>query len=350
MLSLSSSLSRNICGNLKSKVIHQLYRRAFSSIARLGGPKVAFVGLGNMGLQMALNIAKHKDDDTHLSVYDLQESSVSTFFQRIEKIEPTLITAASDLTSVGESNPNIVISSLPTCEASEVVVSSIVQSLPKSEDKGCTFIDTSTIAPNISKKLHRLVISASPLHNYVDAPVSGGVNGATDGSLTFMVGCSSDQTLEKIQPILNNMGKKVIPCGGPGSGSAVKLCNNQALAAQMLGICEAMNLGEALRVDPAVLADVMNVSTAKCWSSEVNNPHPEAAKNIGSGASVNDYEGGFGTSLMLKDLNLSVSAGEEEGLCLPVAGISRDLYRMACLHGYGAKDFGVLLQFLKGRK
>jgi len=332
--------------------MHQLHRRVFSSTTRLGYQRVVFVGLGNMGLQMALNIAKHKDDGTHLSVYDLHESNVSNFFQKIKKLDDTttLTTAAIDLTSIGESSPDIVISSLPTCEASEVVVGSIVQSLPKSDDKGCTFIDTSTISPNISKKLHHLVTSVSPLHDYVDAPVSGGVKGATDGSLTFMVGCSSDQTLERIQPILNNMGKKVIPCGGPGSGSAVKLCNNQALAAQMLGICEAMNLGEALGVDPAVLADVMNVSTAKCWSSEVNNPHPEAAKNIGSGASANDYEGGFGTSLMLKDLNLSVSAGEEEGLCLPVAGMSRDLYKMACLHGYGAKDFGVLLQFLKGRK
>ena len=346
---IALSLSRHLCGNnLKSKLVHQLHRRAFSSTTRLGYQRVAFVGLGNMGLQMALNIAKHKDDDTHLSVYDLQESNVSRFFENIK--DTTLTTAASDLTSVGESNPDIVISSLPTCEASEVVVSSIVQNLPKPDDKGCIFIDTSTISPNISKKLHQLVTSKSPLHDYVDAPVSGGVKGATDASLTFMVGCSSGKTLERIQPILNNMGKKVIPCGGPGSGSAVKLCNNQALAAQMLGIAEAMNLGEALGVDPTVLADVMNVSTAKCWSSEVNNPHPEAAKNVGSGASANDYEGGFGTSLMLKDLNLSVSAGEEEGLCLPVAGMSRDLYRMACLHGYGAKDFGVLLQFLKGRK
>ena len=118
----------------------------------------------------------------------------------------------------------------------------------------------------------------------------------------------------------------------------------------MLGICEAMNLGDALGVDPTVLAGVMNVSTAKCWSSEVNNPHPLAAKAIGSGASANGYKGGFGTALMLKDLNLAVDAGEEEGLALPVAGLTRDLYRMADLHGYGTKDFGVLLEFLKGGK
>ncbi|KAL7531976.1 hypothetical protein ACHAXR_004347, partial [Thalassiosira sp. AJA248-18] len=202
----------------------------------------------------------------------------------------------------------------------------------------------------VSKKLSQLVTSVSPCHDYVDAPVSGGVRGATDATLTFMVGCSSSETFSTIQPLLQRMGKGIIPCGGSGSGSAVKLCNNAALAAQMLGICEAMNLGDALGVDPATLAGVMNVSTAKCWSSEVNNPHPAAAIAIGSGASANGYEGGFGTALMLKDLNLAVDAGEEEGLALPVAGMSRDLYRMANLHGYGKKDFGVILQFLKGIK
>ncbi|KAL9186567.1 hypothetical protein ACHAXT_005805 [Thalassiosira profunda] len=207
---------------------------------------------------------------------------------------------------------------------------------------------SSPISPNISKKLHRLVTSLSPHNDYVDAPVSGGVKGASDATLTFMVGCNSPETLAAIRPLLQRLGKGVIPCGGPGSGSAVKLCNNAALAAQMVGICEAMTLGEKLGVDPAVLAGVMNVSTAKCWSGEVNNPHPAAAKAIGSGASANGYKGGFGTALMLKDLNLAVDAGEEEGVAQPVAGLTRDLYRMATLHGYGEKDFGVMLQFLKG--
>lgn len=109
-----------------------------------------------------------------------------------------------------------------------------------------------------------------------------------------------------------------------------------------------MNLGNALEVDPTVLAGVMNVSTAKCWSSEVNNPHPAVAKSLGSGASANRYEGGFATALMLKDLNLAVDAGEEEGLALPLAGLTRDLYKLASLHGYGSKDFGVMLDFLRG--
>ncbi len=109
-----------------------------------------------------------------------------------------------------------------------------------------------------------------------------------------------------------------------------------------------MNLGNALGVDPTILAGVMNVSTAKCWSSEVNNPHPAVAKDLGIGASANGYEGGFATALMLKDLNLAVDAGEDEGLALPLAGLTRDLYRLASMHGYGSKDFGVMLEFLRG--
>jgi 3-hydroxyisobutyrate dehydrogenase len=190
-------------------------------------------------------------------------------------------------------------------------------------------------------------------HAMLDAPVSGGVKGAQDGTLTFMVGCDDDDALEMARPWLNKMGKRIVPCGGAGTGSVTKLCNNLALAAQMIGICEAINLGEGLGVDPVVLADVLNTSTAKCWSSEVNNPHPEVAKRdleekgVGSPAS-RDYQGGFGTSLMLKDLGLAVAAGQDAGIALPLGSASKELYRMAALHGLGSKDFGVMLQFLRG--
>ncbi|KAL3775997.1 hypothetical protein ACHAW5_001812 [Stephanodiscus triporus] len=349
----SSSMDRSFAFNDQTRQ-HALTTSPFSSVA-LSAMNVAFVGLGNMGLRMALNLAKPRDDDPslpplRLTVYDMKESNVSSFFRQVESIEGLADSmspsASRDLAALGESNPDFVITSLPTCEASEAVVGSIVRSLPSVD--GCTFVDTSTISPNTSKKLHHLVSSVSARHEYVDAPVSGGVGGATDATLTFMVGCSSPETFSSVQPLLRRMGKKAIPCGGPGSGSAVKLCNNAALAAQMLGICEAMNLGEALGVDPTVLAGVMNVSTAKCWSGEVNNPHPAASRHIGSGTSANEYVGGFASSLMLKDLNLAVDAGEEEGLALPVAGLTRDLYRLANMHGYGHQDFGVMLQFLRG--
>lgn len=332
---------------------HYQCMRASSSSSAV---KVSFVGLGNMGMQMALNLAKQREDELsqlQLTVYDMNEANVSSFMKQAESdgiANRTALQPASDLTTLAEENPDFVVTSLPTCEASEVVVGSIVSILPSSSSgKGCLFVDTSTISPAVSKKLHQRVKSVSPHHDYVDAPVSGGVKGATDATLTFMTGCSSEETLQMIQPLLKRMGKAVLPCGAPGSGSAVKLCNNAALAAQMIGICEAMSLGESLGVHPTVMASVMNVSTAKCWSSEVNNPHPIAAKDIGSGASANNYEGGFGTALMLKDLNLALDAAVEEGKTLPVTGLSRDLYSLAANHGLSRKDFGVMLQFLNGK-
>lgn len=305
-------------------------------------------------MQMALNLAKQREDELsnlQFTVYDMNEANVSKFMKQAESAGiSNLLHAAPDLKALAKANPDFVVKSLPTCEASEAVVSDIVSNLPPSTSStGCLFIDTSTISPAVSKKLHRQVKSVSPHHDYVDAPVSGGVKGATDASLTFMTGCSSEETFQRIQPLLKRMGKAVLPCGASGSGSAVKLCNNAALAAQMIGICEAMSLGESLGVDPKVLADVMNVSTAKCWSCEVNNPHPIAAKGIGSGASANDYEGGFGTALMLKDLNLALDAAVEEGKSMPVTGLSRQLYSLADNRGLGRKDFGVMLQFLNGK-
>jgi 3-hydroxyisobutyrate dehydrogenase len=309
-----------------------------------------------MGKQMALNLARQREDELpklHFTVYDMNEANVSTFMTQAELdgiANSTVLQSASELITLARANPDFVVTSLPTCEASEIVIGNIAKHLPSSSSgKGCLFIDTSTISPAVAKKLHQLVKSVSPHHDYVDAPVSGGVKGATNATLTFMTGCSSEETFQKIQPLLKRMGKAVLPCGASGSGSAVKLCNNAALAAQMIGICEAMSLGDSLGVEPQVLAKVMNLSTAKSWSSEVNNPHPIAAKDIGSGASANCYEGGFGAALMLKDLNLAMDAAVEEGLALPVTGLSRDLYRLLVNHGLGRKDFGVMLQFLNGK-
>ena len=119
----------------------------------------------------------------------------------------------------------------------------------------------------------------------------------------------------------------------------------------MVGICEALNLGEKLGVDPVVLSSVMNSSTAKCWSSEVNNPHPAVAKSMENRPPAsNNYAGGFATSLMLKDLNLALQAAQEEKVALPLTSTAKDLYHLAQIHGLGDLDFGVLLAFLQGKR
>ena len=115
----------------------------------------------------------------------------------------------------------------------------------------------------------------------------------------------------------------------------------------MIGICEAMNLGRSLGIDPIILADVMNTSTASCWSSEVNNPDPEVSSALKSGAAANEFKGGFATNLMLKDLRLAVAAGKENELKLPLGKKSQELYEMSSNNGFGKQDFGSMINFLK---
>lgn len=293
--------------------------------------RVGFLGLGNMGLPMAINLAR----SNQVIAFDLNESAV-------KKAHKHGIKPVDSIERVAQESASTIVTMLPGDAAVNSVMKQIFSKLPEKS----TIIDCSTVSPNTSRYWNERL--AAEGHLFVDAPVSGGVAGATNATLTFMVGTDEATLQERVRPLLECMGQRVIACGGPGSGAAVKLCNNLALATQMVGICEAMNLGEALGVDPIVLANVMNTSTAKSWSCEVNNPHPSVASISNSPAS-NDYTGGFATRLMLKDLGLAVSAGSHENVALPLANSCKELYQLAEAHGLGNKDFGVILQFLKGK-
>lgn len=330
---------------------------------------VGFVGLGNMGLPMAMNLGKGQPQ----LFSSLSSSSPSSTFSVIAYDSHTdtrkraqdmggLTTASSIEELLGEYQPSTLIMMVPSDSAVNDVMNAVMNNSIKNNKDEATkasrlqlVIDCSTVSPVTSRYWHDQLAattsSSSPSDDtllFVDAPVSGGVRGAQDATLTFMVGADNYTVGSRIEPILCQMGQRIVACGGPGSGAAVKLCNNLALAAQMVGIAEAMNLGDALGVDPTTLADVLSTSTAKSWSCEVNNPHPEVAKRTGSPAS-NDYQGGFGTKLMLKDLSLAVKAGMDVDVALPIGTATKELYQLAKLRGLGDKDFGVILQYLRGR-
>jgi 3-hydroxyisobutyrate dehydrogenase len=267
-------------------------------------------------------------------VFDSNEKALAKAREQGMKIANTIDQVASQASTI--------ITMLP----GDAAVDAVMKNILKSAQEKSIIIDCSTVSPTTSRYWNDFLGAEG--HLFVDAPVSGGVKGAENASLTFMVGSNEDVVKSRIQPILECMGQRVIACGGPGAGAAVKLCNNLALAAQMVGICEAMNLGDALGVDPVILARVMNTSTAKSWSCEVNNPHPSVAVLSDSPASHN-YEGGFGTRLMLKDLGLAVAAGSEAHVALPLGNVTKELYQLADARGLGNKDFGVMLQFLRGK-
>ena len=271
-----------------------------------------------MGLPMSLNLAKN---GAQVLALDTQPAAC-------QKAVDAGIEIAESAHQIARRS-SFIFTMLPSCEAVDAVMMELIESSSADENGAKIVVDCSTVSPVTSDKWHRAWKDLG--HVMLDAPVSGGVKGATDGTLTFMVGSQNEDDLRRAQPYLEMMGKGVVPCGGPGSGTATKLCNNVALAAQMVGICEAMNLGESLGVDPVVLADVMNSSTAKCWSCEVNNPHPAVAEakkaaNKGAGTPASrDYEGGFATKLMLKDLGLAIGSASEARVALPIAAAARQV-------------------------
>ena len=368
-LSLLSSLTVKSTFSTETSVSNNTYNN--NNIQKIG-----FIGLGNMGLPMAMNLDRQSSSSgaenapaagaggNSSSSEDDNCNSPSPKFSVVafDSHEGTRerardvggLTISSSIEElVFDHQPSTLIMMVPSDSAVNDIMKVVTNNEEETETRESSslrlVIDCSTVSPGTSRYWHgQLVSNTSNDILFVDCPVSGGVKGAQDATLTFMAGADTDTVENHVKPILCHMGKRIIACGGPGSGAAVKLCNNLALAAQMVGIAEAMNLGDSLGVDPATLADVLNTSTAKSWSCEVNNPHPDVAKRTGSPAS-NDYQGGFGTKLMLKDLGLAVQAGKDVDVALPIGTATKELYHLASLRGFGDKDFGVILQFLRGR-
>lgn len=208
------------------------------------------------------------------------------------------------------------------------------------------FIDCSTIDPTSSREVANAVHTTQQ-GRFVDAPMSGGVVGATAGTLTFMLG-GPESLLPRVEPILLKMGKKVLHCGPQGAGLSGKLANNYLLAINNIATAEAMNLGIKWGLDPKVLSNLINVSTGRCWPSEVNNP----VKGVVPTAPANrDYAGGFGISLMKKDLTLAIQAAEQAGARLELGGKAREVYEAAAeQEDCKGRDFSVVYRYLGGEE
>lgn len=203
------------------------------------------------------------------------------------------------------------------------------------------FLDCSTIDITTSLEVGHLARFSGLHGDFVDAPVSGGVVGATRGTLTFMVG-AQDYLLERVSEVLCYMGSRVLHCGPPGTGLAGKLANNYLLAISNIATAEAMNLGVKMGLNPYTLKDLINVSSGKCWSSEVNNPIDNLHK---------DFVGGFGTALMLKDLKLAMAAAEKCSAKLELARTAREVYENTMVASdCKNRDFSVVYRYLGGEE
>lgn len=303
---------------------------------------MGFCGVGNMGAQMALQLAKSGHD---VAAYDVDLAKVESLSQMaMQDLDcPGSIRAAKSLKDICKPHPTAVITMLPNVAHVRSVYSKDNGLLSGCVSPSTLMIDCSTIDPltasSISAEAAQIGLAL------IDAPVSGGVPAAASGSLTFIVGGAAEHII-RARPLLELMGKNVVHCGPSGSGCIAKLCNNLSLAIAMIATSEAMNLGQQLGMDPKVLAHVLNTSTARCWSSDSYNPCPGVMENV---PSARGYTGGFSAQLMLKDLGLALQAAKEQNVSLPTGALAHQLYTLMCLQegGEGArKDFSAIFQLI----
>lgn len=208
------------------------------------------------------------------------------------------------------------------------------------------FIDCSTIDPMTSASVAEIA-SSTRQGVFIDAPMSGGVVGAQAGTLTFMIG-AAPEAVGPATTVLSMMGKRVLHLGEQGAGLKGKLANNYLLALNNIATAEAMNMGIQWGLDPKALAGMINISTGKCWPSEVNNPVPGVIE--GSPAS-RGYEGGFGVALANKDLKLAIKSAKEANVKLALADKAQALYdEVEKAENCKGRDFSVIYRYLGGKE
>ena len=288
--------------------------------------KIAFIGLGNMGGGMAVNLVK-------------AGHQVRAFDLAAEALEKARGNGCETYGTVREAVQGVdaVVSMLPNgAIVGKVFEEDIIGHAPIS----ALLLDCSTIDVATA----RLVEEAAGKAGYemVDAPVSGGIAAANGGTLTFMVG-GSDAAFIRAEAVLQPMAKAVIHAGASGSGQVAKMCNNMLLAVHMIGTCEALALAEKAGLDPQKFYEISSKSTGYCWSLNDYTPAP----GIGATSPAdNGYQGGFASALMLKDLRLAMAGAEESGATVPLGKHATEIYEEFVEAGNGGKDFGAIFTTL----
>ena len=286
---------------------------------------IAFIGLGNMGAPMARNLLKAGHS---LRLFDLNQSVLAELAQ----LGGTISASPRDAAQGAE----LVITMLPAAAhvrsvwlGEEGVLAGIGAGVPA--------VDCSTIDPQTARDV--AAAAAKQGVALADAPVSGGTGGAAAGTLTFMVG-ATPELFATLQPVLAQMGRNIVHCGAVGTGQIAKICNNLLLGISMVGVSEAMALGDALGIDTQVLARIINSSTGRCWSSEAYNPWPGVVETA---PASRGYTGGFGAELMLKDLGLATEAARQAHQPVVLGAVAQQLYQAMSLRGEGGQDFSAII-------
>ncbi len=280
--------------------------------------KIGFIGLGNMGAPMATNLAKAGHDVAGFDVAGTTAEGV--------RVADSLEAAVAGMDAVITMLPN-----------GSILRQVAAQAIPHMA-QGTLFIDCSTVDVESAKNTAQAAEDAGIMS--VDAPVSGGIGGASGGTLTFMAG-GSTQAFAKAKPLFDIMGQKAVHCGDAGAGQAAKICNNMILGVTMIATCEAFALADKLGLDRQKMFDVVSTSSGYSWSMNAYCPAPGVGP---TSPADNSYTPGFAAELMLKDLGLSQQAAEMADADTPMGELARALYAQFVENEDGnGKDFSAML-------
>jgi len=280
--------------------------------------KIGFIGMGNMGGPMAANLAKAGHEVTGYDTADVTVGDVSMAASAAEAAK----------------GAQVVITMLPNGKILRAVAAEAIPAM----DKGAVLLDCSTVDVDSARDVAAQALEAGL--SALDAPVSGGVGGASAGTLTFMVG-GDEAGFRTASELFDVMGQKAVHCGPAGNGQSAKICNNMILGATMIVTCEAFALADKLGLDRQAMFDVVSTSSGSSWSMNTYCPAP----GIGPKSPAdNDYTPGFAAELMLKDLKLAQQAAETADADTPLGRVARDLYAQFVENEGGTgRDFSAML-------
>ena len=287
--------------------------------------KVGFIGLGNMGKPMALNLMAAGHEVNGFDTAPVEAEGLH------------ILSTASEAAK----GADVVITMLPN----GAILRSVAETVLPAMSAGAVFLDCSTVDVDSARAVAAMAAEANVIP--LDAPVSGGIGGASAGTLTFMVG-GSDAGFEKAKPLFDIMGQKAVHCGPSGNGQAAKICNNMILGATMIVTCEAFALADKLGLDRQSMFDVVSTSSGYSWTMNAYCPAP----GIGpTSPSDNGYKPGFAAELMLKDLRLSQQAAEMVDADTPMGQMAQNLYaQFVEVEDGEGKDFSAMLPRFERRR
>jgi len=291
--------------------------------------QIGFVGLGNMGLPMAVTLVR--------------AGHAVRGFDLVASARERLIGAGgqgADSVAQAVRGAEVVITMLPAGpHVRQVYADQVLPNAPKS----ALLIDCSTIDVESARAVAAQAKAAG--FRFADAPVSGGTAAADAGTLAFMVGCD-EADFAAVEDALAPMSRITVRAGDHGAGQAAKICNNMVLGISMIGVCEALALAEKLGLDPVKFHEISSQSSGQCWSLTSYCPWPGP---VPTAPSNRGYEGGFATAMMLKDLKLAQEAAAKSGAAAPLGASAEGLYALFDRLGFGAKDFSAILELFRGR-